>query len=178
MWRLASSAQLEVRDLGLECLVFPRRAAEQRLELLLVARGPGELRREPLFGLDGFRELHPRVVQQLLVLVEWLMTTKSRISNKSAQNGTTALMIASQQGHVEVVRLLLARQGVEVNKTEQNGATALEGLCCVGSMQPVKALCNRTRGRDGGAACNPCNPLRHEREPARWATGCRAHNIA
>jgi hypothetical protein len=42
---------------------------------------------------------------------------------KSAPDGFTALMVASQDGQVEVVRLLLARQDVEVDKTEQNGAT-------------------------------------------------------
>ncbi len=39
------------------------------------------------------------------------VNTCSRASkvNKTAQNGATALMYASQNGHVEVVRLLLAR---------------------------------------------------------------------
>ncbi len=43
--------------------------------------------------------------------------------NKTTPAGFTALMIASLNGHVDVVRLLLARQGVEVNT--HNGSTAL-----------------------------------------------------
>jgi ankyrin repeat protein len=45
--------------------------------------------------------------------------------NNTTQDGATALYVASQNGHVEVVQLLLARQGVEVNKTTQSGTTAL-----------------------------------------------------
>ncbi len=45
--------------------------------------------------------------------------------NKSAADGLTALMLASQNGHVDVVQLLLAREGVEVNKTGPDGLTAL-----------------------------------------------------
>ncbi len=40
-------------------------------------------------------------------------------------DGATALHLASQNDHVEVVRLLLACQGVEVTKSTQNGFTAL-----------------------------------------------------
>jgi hypothetical protein len=50
------------------------------------------------------------------------------------------LMMASRDGHVEVVQLLLAPQDVEVNMTEQNGATGhgadgscvAERSCCLG----------------------------------------------
>jgi hypothetical protein len=46
------------------------------------------------------------------------------IPNKSAADGATALIMASQ-GHVEVVRLLIARKGVEINENAADGATAL-----------------------------------------------------
>ncbi len=34
-------------------------------------------------------------------------------------------MVASQAGHVEVVRLILAHKGVDVNKSTADGVTAL-----------------------------------------------------
>jgi hypothetical protein len=40
--------------------------------------------------------------------------------------------LASQNGHVEVVRLLLARKGVVVNKSEVDGATALHKAAVFG----------------------------------------------
>ncbi len=45
--------------------------------------------------------------------------------NTTAQNGATALMVASHQGHVEVVRLLLAHQDVEANRSSTDGRSAL-----------------------------------------------------
>jgi ankyrin repeat protein len=50
---------------------------------------------------------------------------EGRDVNEADESGCTMLILASHHGHVEVVRLLLARQGVKVNKTAQNGATAL-----------------------------------------------------
>jgi ankyrin repeat protein len=41
---------------------------------------------------------------------------EGRDVNEADETGFTALMVASHEGHVEVVRLLLARQGVEVNR--------------------------------------------------------------
>ncbi len=45
--------------------------------------------------------------------------------NEADETGWTALLWAASLGWADVVRLLLARQGVEVNKSTQNGATAL-----------------------------------------------------
>ena len=50
---------------------------------------------------------------------------EGRDVNEADEFGCTALMMASEDGHVEVVRLLLARQGVEVNKSATDGAAAL-----------------------------------------------------
>ncbi len=63
--------------------------------------------------------------------------------NKTGPDGFTALMAASHNGHVEVVRLLLARQGVEVNKTTQNGATALYIASQCGRDEVVQLLLAR-----------------------------------
>jgi ankyrin repeat protein len=52
-------------------------------------------------------------------------------------------MVASQSGHVDVVRLLLAREGVEVNKTAQNGPTALLIASQQGHVEVVRLLLAR-----------------------------------
>ena len=39
--------------------------------------------------------------------------------------GMTPLYIASQEGHAEVVSMLLAKQGIDVNQAEDHGATPL-----------------------------------------------------
>ena len=44
---------------------------------------------------------------------------EGRDVNEADGSGYTALFLASENGHVEVVRLLLARQEVEVNKTDR-----------------------------------------------------------
>jgi ankyrin repeat protein len=46
---------------------------------------------------------------------------EGRDVNEADESGCTALIMASQDGHVEVVRLLLAPQDVEVNKTARKG---------------------------------------------------------
>ena len=55
----------------------------------------------------------------------------------------TAIIVASQKGHVEVVRLLLARKGVEVNKSAQDGTTALISASLHGHVEVVQLLLAR-----------------------------------
>jgi ankyrin repeat protein len=62
--------------------------------------------------------------------------------SKTGRNGGTALMLASENGHVEAVRLLLARKGVEVNKSAAGGATALHFASKNGYVEVV-GLCSR-----------------------------------
>jgi hypothetical protein len=78
--------------------------------------------------------------------------------NEADETGCTALILASQDGHVEVVRLLLARKGVEVNKSAQNGATALMVASQSGHVKVVRLLLARQdvevnkTAQNGGAA--------------------------
>ncbi len=53
------------------------------------------------------------------------LLSEGRDVNEAGESGFTALNWASHEGHVEVVRLLLARQDVEVNKSAADGLTAL-----------------------------------------------------
>jgi ankyrin repeat protein len=48
--------------------------------------------------------------------------------------------MASKDGHVEVVRLLLARQGVELNQAIANGAMALYFASQNGHVEVVQLL--------------------------------------
>ncbi len=53
-----------------------------------------------------------------------LIAKGGNVKAKATSDGTTALMMASFQGHRDVVQALLAR-GAEVNATANSGATAL-----------------------------------------------------
>ncbi len=55
-------------------------------------------------------------------------------------DGDKSVMAASQNGHVDVVGLLLARQDVEVNKTAQDVATALIVASQNGHVEVVRLL--------------------------------------
>ena len=48
----------------------------------------------------------------------------SEMCIRDRNNGATPLYIASQNGHVEVVRVL-AERGADINKADDNGATPL-----------------------------------------------------
>ena len=52
---------------------------------------------------------------------------EGRDVNEADENGWPALVLASQNGHVEVVRLLLAHPDVEVNKTAADARSRARG---------------------------------------------------
>ena len=53
--------------------------------------------------------------------------------------GLTALMIASEGGHVDVLNMLL-KHGANVNESDENGVTALFYASCKGHTAAVGAL--------------------------------------
>ena len=55
-------------------------------------------------------------------------------------NGATALMFASQEGYIEVVRTLLAVDGVTANHTNNQGTTALIQAAKNGHLATVEAF--------------------------------------
>ncbi len=74
--------------------------------------------------------------------------------------GSSVLILASHNGHLEVVRLLLAHQDVDVNKTTQKGATALIIASHDGHVELVRLLlahpdveANRTSTDGRSALC-------------------------
>ena len=60
--------------------------------------------------------------------------------NKADNDGDTPLWIASSQGDVEVVKLLLAAPGIDVNLANNNGATPLFTASQEGRAEVVKLL--------------------------------------
>ncbi len=74
--------------------------------------------------------------------------------NNAVQNKPTALMVASQQGHVEVVRLLLAHPDVKANRTLSDGRSAL----CVASQSghgAIVSLLLSLTALTGRCGCRP-----------------------
>jgi ankyrin repeat protein len=72
--------------------------------------------------------------------------------NKSAADGATALMLASQKGHVKVVRLLLAHPAVEANRTSSDGRSALCFRVAKRAKRHREPLGRSPRSRAGAAA--------------------------
>jgi ankyrin repeat protein len=60
--------------------------------------------------------------------------------NQTDQNGRTALMEASEYGHVEIVKLLLAKENIEINQKDKYGQTALIWASRQGHVEIVKLL--------------------------------------
>ncbi len=56
------------------------------------------------------------------------------------QNGQTALSVAAQSGHVEVVQWLLAREGLDVTALDGKGSNALLHAVTTGSPEIVQRL--------------------------------------
>jgi ankyrin repeat protein len=65
---------------------------------------------------------------------------EERDVNEADEAGCTALLYAAFLGQADVVRLLLARKGVEVNKSTADGATALMIASEKGHVETVRLL--------------------------------------
>ena len=79
---------------------------------------------------------HLEVVAMLLERVQGVdvNATSERV------NGATALWMACQNGHGEVVRLLLASSGIDVNQADTTGRTPFSMACQLGHTPVVKRL--------------------------------------
>jgi ankyrin repeat protein len=59
--------------------------------------------------------------------VEMLLRNENLVVNQQTNEGMTALMWASFNGHKEVVQILLEHTSINVNHQNNNGLTALAG---------------------------------------------------
>ena len=74
-----------------------------------------------------------------LGIIRWLVKLGFNI-NCENKNGDTALKWAAENGHVEIVKLLLGAPGIEVNFKDQYGHTALIGAARKGHVKVVELL--------------------------------------
>jgi ankyrin repeat protein len=91
-------------------------------------------------------------------IVRWFLTKGGTVDVNSRSNmyHETALSIASQMGHVEVVEILLGHESVRSDLADTSGQTPLFWACCNNHPAIVKALVrrgnvdvNRQRKEDG-----------------------------
>ena len=64
--------------------------------------------------------------------------------NQAKDNGCTALYVASQNNHVEVVCLLLSKSGIDINKVRDGGVTALYIASQEGRLEVVRLLLSKS----------------------------------
>ena len=63
--------------------------------------------------------------------------------NVQSKNGSTALILASEWGHTEIVRMLLERPEIDVNLQNSGGSTALMKALWYGRTEIVRTLLKR-----------------------------------
>ncbi|KAI2494587.1 serine/threonine kinase [Fragilaria crotonensis] len=69
-----------------------------------------------------------------------LLRAEANVNAQLDEDGRSALYVASQEGHLEVVRLLLQKKKVDVNLQRDSGATALYVAIQNGHVEVVRAL--------------------------------------
>ena len=60
--------------------------------------------------------------------------------NQPLKNGATPLFIACENGHLDIVRVLLESNAIQINQPKKNGATPLFIACENGHLDVVKSL--------------------------------------
>ena len=73
-------------------------------------------------------------------VVRDLLLVGANVNAKRDSDGTTALMAASCNGHVEIVKFLLQQKNVDFNAQKKNGGTALYMASLRGHLEVVSAL--------------------------------------
>ena len=87
----------------------------------------------------GQSALHIAVREGNLSKVQELLDTGANV-NKQASSGATPLFIASENGRLDIVKILLAIPGIDVNKSTTSGATPLYIACQKAYVEIVKTL--------------------------------------
>jgi ankyrin repeat protein len=116
--------------------------------------------------------------ERLGVVEELLGAGGAALLTQRAANGSTCLLVASESGHLELVRLLLAAGGrPQVLVTDDEGITCLHGACRARALPTIEALVRaggeelmraRARATASRACTAPASPAT-PRRPARWS---------
>ena len=91
-------------------------------------------------------------------VVEWLVGEMGVPAETVMVNGGRPIVIAAEQGELEVVRVLL-RAGVNVNSASANGRTVLYGAALRGHVEVVRALLTAGANVDQGRLAGGWTPL-------------------
>ena len=103
------------------------------------------------YTLDGASPLFMACLYGQEPLVDWLLHCGANVN--ASNGGSTALHVASQEGHLSIVKLLLSKQKrAHVNAKDENGATCLYAACEFGHLHVAKALL--AKGADVNAAAH------------------------
>jgi ankyrin repeat protein len=78
-----------------------------------------------------------------LRIVEWLIQNKKVDPNETDASGSTALMLAARDGHLDTVKWLAARDDVDVNASRPWKGTAIAAACESGHLEVVQFLAAR-----------------------------------
>ena len=81
------------------------------------------------------------------------------VNKATTDDGSTALIIASQNGHADVVSLLLGKEGVDVNQATNDGRTPLYIASWKGHSEVVSMLLAKQGVDVNQATYNGCTPL-------------------
>jgi GNAT superfamily N-acetyltransferase len=90
---------------------------------------------------DGRTLLYNAARDNNLAKVEELVDAGADINKATTNIGATPLFIACQQGHINIVKILLSVQSIDVNKARtDNGMTPLYIACAKGHVKVVEML--------------------------------------
>ena len=93
-------------------------------------------------GSSGNSAFFESVVDGDLGTVALFIERGARLNDQNA-GGRTPLLVASEKGHLEVVRLLLSKEGIDINKPAKNGLTPLIFASWKGHLEIVRVLLSK-----------------------------------
>lgn len=102
----------------------------------LLDNGSADIESQDAFGFTGLylssREGHLEVVS--------ILFNRGVDINKATTDGSSPLMEAAWEGHVDVVELFLSQEGIDFDARTTNGYTALFGASIQGQEEPLRLL--------------------------------------
>ena len=110
-----------VQDVEELCQKMADEAARQKAEAVEAAKVKYEKKYDDLMGRPLLAAIRANDEAAALLL----LAHDGVDVNQALENGVTPLVLASENGHADVVKMLLAQDGVDVNHTNQHGDTPL-----------------------------------------------------